>query len=54
VPRGGLGDLAYGARRTLVLHPDRELADALAAAAERAELPPEALAVAVLRRALVD
>lgn len=52
MPRGGLGELAYGDRRTLTLHPDRELAAALTDAAERARLPPEALAVRLLADAL--
>jgi hypothetical protein len=52
MPRGGLGELAYGDRRTLTLHPDRRLADAIDAAAELAHTTPEALAVRVLADAL--
>lgn len=52
VPRGGLGDLGYGARRELRLFLDRELSDQLDAAAARADVPPEVWALRALARAL--
>ena len=52
MPRGGLGELDYG-RRKLVIYLDREAAEALDALVAEVDRAPEAIASALLRRALV-
>jgi len=53
VPRGGLQEITYGDRRRLILYLDRETSEALDALVAEVDRDPEAVALALLRRALL-